>query len=289
MKPAPFRYLRAESLEEAVAALVEHGDEAKILAGGQSLVPMMNLRLAMPSVLVDINGVAELDGIRANGALEIGAATRQLAVQRSAEVASLAPLVPEALRHVAHAAVRSRGTFGGSVAHGDPAAELPAVLLALGGDVVARGPDGERTIPADELFVTYYTTALAETEVLTRVVIPKDAGARRFGFAEVARRHGDYALAGVAVVADADEGGVCRSARIALFAVGDRPVRAEKAEQAVAGRSLGDEATLRDAERLAAEELEPREDLHASSRYRREVAGVLVRRALAQAAGGGSA
>jgi len=283
LKPAPFIYVRAESLEEAVAALAEHGDEAKILAGGQSLTPFMNLRLATPEVLVDINGVSELEGIAANGSVTIGAVTRQIAVERSAGVANAAPLVVEALRHVGHPAVRSRGTLGGTVAHADPSAEIPAVLLALGGEVVARGPGGERTIAADELFVTYFTTALEDAEVLTSVRIPAATPGMRWGFAELARKHGDFALAGVAASAEVDGDGICRSARIALFGVADRPLRAGAAEQALAGRRL-DEAAIRDAERLAADGLEPREDVHASSRYRKDVIGVLVRRALTQAA-----
>ena len=282
MKPAPFRYVKAETLEEAIDALTEYGDEAKVLAGGQSLVPLMNLRLALPAVLVDVNGIRELDGVSVNGSVEIGAISRQLAVESS--VGDAAPLVAEALRHVGHSAIRSRGTFGGTVAHGDPAAEIPAVLLALGGDVVARGPGGERVIPADDLFVTHFTTALAPTEILTRVRIPRAGADQCWGFAEVARRQGDFALAGVAATAEVDPAGVCRSARIVLFGVADRPLRAAAAEAALHGCKLVDPTALYDAGRLAAEGLEPRADVHASSRYRREVAAVLVRRALAQAA-----
>jgi len=286
LKPAPFTYLRADSLDEAVGALADYGPEAKILAGGQSLAPLMNLRLATPEVLVDLNRVSELEGIAVDGNVEIGAITRQIAVERSAAVAAAAPLVVEALRHVGHPAVRSRGTLGGTVAHADPSAEIPAVLLALGGEVVARGPGGERTIAAEDLFVTYFTTTLEDTEVLTTVRVPAASAGMRFGFAELSRRHGDFALAGVAVSAEVDEDGVCRSARIALFGVADRPLRAQGAEECVVGRPLGDPGALREAELATADGLEPRTDVHASSRYRRDVAGVLVRRALAQAAAG---
>ena len=282
LKPASFRYVKAETLEQAIDALTEHGDEAKVLAGGQSLVPLMNLRLALPAVLVDVNGIRELDGVSVNGSVEIGAISRQLAVESS--VGDAAPLVAEALRHVGHPAIRSRGTFGGTVAHGDPAAEIPAVLLALGGNVVARGPGGERVISADDLFVTHFTTALEPTEILTRVRIPRAGAGQRWGFAEVARRQGDFALAGVAATADVDPDGVCRAARIVLFGVADRPLRAAAAEAALHGQKLVDPAALYDAGQLAAEGLEPRADIHASSRYRREVAAVLVRRALGQAA-----
>jgi CO/xanthine dehydrogenase FAD-binding subunit len=284
LKPAPFKYLAAESAEEALAALEEYGGEAKILAGGQSLVPLMNLRLAAPSVLVDLNGVAELGGLRLNGALEVGAVTRQAAVERSAEAAEIAPMLVDALRYVAHPAVRSRGTIGGTVAHADPAAEIPAVLLALGGEIVARGPGGERAIAADDFFVSYFTTTLDESEIVTHVRIPRPPDRLRWGFLEVARKHSDFALVGVALAADVGDAGECSSARIALFGVADRPVRARRAEEALVGRSLGDTGARGDAARLASEEIEPREDGHATREYRRNVAGVLVRRALEQAA-----
>ena len=284
MKSAPFKYVPAESVDEVLAALGEYGDEAKILAGGQSLVPLMNMRLATPGVLVDVNRIRGLDGIKANGGLEIGAVTRQLAVQRSPDVESAAPMVTEALRHVGHTGIRSRATFGGTIAHADPAAEIPAVLLALEGEVVARGPGGERTIAADDLFVTYFTTTLAEYEMLTHARIPKASDRLRFGFLEVARRHGDFALVGVAAAVEVDGGDVCQSARIVIFGVGERPIRALAGEQAVVGERLSDAAAQEAAARATSAELEPKSDVHASSQYRKEVAGVLVRRALVQAA-----
>jgi carbon-monoxide dehydrogenase medium subunit len=288
LKPTPFKYIAVETVEEAVAALGEYGDEAKVLAGGQSLVPLMNLRLAAPGVLVDVNRVAELQGIAANGTIEIGAMTRQLVAERSSQVGEGAPLVTEALRHVAYPGIRSRGTVGGSIAHADPAAELPAVLLALGGEVFAQGPSGSRTIAADDLFVTYFTTALAPDEVLTQVRIPARTPGQRVAFQEVARKHGDFALAGVALSAEVEADGVCRAARVVLFGVADRPLRAAGAEAALVGSRL--DAGAADKAAVAAQaEIEPKSDAHASAEYRREVTGVLVRRAVAQAAGEGGA
>jgi len=267
VKPAPFKYLAAGGVEEAIAALAEHGDEAKVLAGGQSLVPMMNLRLATPAVLVDVNRVAELSGIAANGSLELGATTRQADAERSAAVAARAPLLAEALRHVGHPGTRVRGTLGGSAAHADPAAEIPAVLLALGAELVVHGPEGERTIPADDFFVSTFTTALGPDELLTRIRLPSNGDA--WGFAEVARSHGDFALAGAAVA----------GARIVLFGVADRPLRAREAEDALSGG-----ATPVEAARLAAAAIDPTGDAFTSAAYRRDVAAVVVRRALEQAA-----
>jgi carbon-monoxide dehydrogenase medium subunit len=285
LKPAPFTYLAVETVDEAVAALREHGDEAKVLAGGQSLVPLMNLRMAQPSVLVDVNRVRELDGVKGNGSLEIGAVTRQLAVERSAEAEAAAPLLVQALHHVSFPAVRARGTVGGSVAHADPAAEIPAVLLALGGEVVARGPSGTRTIAADELFEGYFTTALAPDELLTHVRFP--AGERRTGFVEVARKAGDFALVGCAAAVQIGADGTCTDARIALFGVADRPLRVTEAEHALAGRTLDDAEARSEAGRAGAAALKAKGDGHASADYRRQVAGVAIRRALEQAAGEG--
>lgn len=283
MKPAPFKYVAAETIDEVVSALAEHGDEAKLLAGGQSLVPLMNLRLAMPAVLVDLNRVSELQGISVNGTVAVRAMTRQAALERSGDAQAVAPLSGLALRHVSYPGVRARGTVGGTIAHADPAAELPAVLLALGGEVDARGPSGTRTIAADELFQGYFTTAVGVDEVLTEVRFPAGGAQLRTGFAEVARKAGDFALAGAAVAVSLD-GEKVASARIALFGVADRPIRASGAEEALAGRTITEAAA--DAGRVASEQLDAKADAHASADYRRHVVDVLVRRALAQAAGG---
>jgi aerobic carbon-monoxide dehydrogenase medium subunit len=284
MKPAPFTYRRAETLDQALALLAENGDEAKILAGGQSLVPLMNMRLALPGVLVDICAIDELSGIRENGVLEIGATTRQSAVEQSAQVAAAAPMIPAALAHVGHVAIRNRGTFGGSVAHADPAAELPAVLVALDAQIVARGAAGERVIAADDFFETYFSTALREDEVLTAVRIPRATGADRWAFEELAPRRGDFALAGVAVSLRMAGESVER-ARIVVLGVGDAPVRARAAEELVTGMRPDDDVAA-EAGRLCAAELDPSSDTHASSAYRKDVAAVLVKRAISAATGG---
>ena len=269
MKPAPFEHIPVETVEEAVAALAEHGDEAKVLAGGQSLVPMLNLRLARPGVLVDVNRVPGLDGIGANGALSLGALVRQADALTSAALAEHAPLLREALRHVGHPATRNRGTIGGSLAHADPAAELPAVLLALDGEVEVSGPGGKRTIPAGELFLAPFTTSLATDEVLTQVRIPRSAG-RRFGFAELARRHGDFALAGAAVATD--------PARIVFFGLGGTPGRMADAEAALDQGGGADEVAA-----VATHGIDAVSDVHADAAYRCRAARVVLRRALEQA------
>lgn len=286
MKPAPFVYYRPETREEAIALLVEHGDEAKILAGGQSLIPMMNLRLAGPAILIDICGIPDLSGIsETNGALEIGATTRQTAALRSPEIRAGAPLVHEAMRWIGHPANRNRGTFGGSVAHADPAAELPAVLLALDAEVIAQGSAGSRNIPADDFFESYFTTKLEDGELLAGVRLPQNAERDAWGFVEVARRHGDFAMVGAAFTAKSD-GGRFTDARIALFGVAERAIRVREAEAALLGRDIGDAAAAREVGAIAAQDLDPPHDHHASSLYRKEVAGVLVRRAIEAAAAG---
>ncbi len=213
MKPAGFAYLATEGLEEALTALSAHGDEAKIIAGGQSLVPLMNMRLAKPGVLIDINKITQLAGIEMDGVLSIGALTRQQEVQGSAEVRSFAPVVVEALAHVGYPAIRSRGTFGGSAAHADPAAEIPALLVLLDAELVIRGSAGERTVPASEFFKGYFTTALEPVEILTSVRIPRPPDGIRWSFSEVARRHGDFALVGVMAGAAVDGDGKGTSVR----------------------------------------------------------------------------
>jgi carbon-monoxide dehydrogenase medium subunit len=283
VKPPPFVYLAPDTLGEAVDALREHGADGKVLAGGQSLVPMMNMRLARPDVLVDVGRIGELSGIRANGRMAIGAGTRQAAVLRDADVGARFPLVHAALRQVGHAANRARGTFGGSIAHADPAAELPAVVVALGGELVVQGPGGERVVGADEFFVTHYTTALEVDEILTEVRLGEH-GPSAWAFGEVARRHGDFALAGVALAAETDGDGVVTSARIALFGVADRPLRAAAAEASLIGRRLGDEAAAAEAGRLAPDGVEFASDIHVPEAYRRDVAQALVRRAVLDAA-----
>ena len=282
MKPATFVYVAPESVDEAVDVLAEHGSEAKVLAGGQSLVPMMNMRLARPAVLVDVARVDGLAGIRSNGRIHVGAATRQKAVLRDDGVGARFPLIHEALRHVGHEANRARGTFGGSIAHADPAAELPAVMLALGAEMVVNGPGGESVVPADDFFVTYYTTVVEVDELLTEVRLPERSPSA-WAFGEVARRHGDFALAGVAMTADVD-GGIVRSSRVVLFGASDRPVRASAAEAALSGQRLGDETVATEVAGVAHEGIDFSSDVHVSATYRREAGAALVRRAVLNAA-----
>ena len=281
MKPAPFRYVAARSVAEAVDALARDRDEAKVLAGGQSLVPMLNMRLARPSVVVDINGASDLDYLEASdGALAVGALLRQRRLERWAE--SRAPLIAEGLRCVGHWAIRTRGTVAGSIAHGDPASELPALLLCLDGAVVARRAGGERLIPASEFYVAPLVTRLAPDELVTEVrfTLPRDDAG--WGFAEVARRHGDFALVGaVALVWRGADGRVAGS-RLAFFGVGPTPVRGGAAEATLTGHEPTP-ARLREASRAAAAPLAPDADLHATAEYRREVAAVLAERTLSAA------
>ena len=284
MKPAAFEYHAPRTIDEAVGLLASHGDDAKVLAGGQSLVPLMNMRLARPRVIVDINRTRGLDGLgEARGFVRIGAMVRQRAAERSPLVASRCPLLRDALGWVGHPQIRNRGTIGGSIAHADPAAELPAVLMALGGEVTARGPKGARTIRAAELFVTYLTTAVGAEELLTEVRVPAMPRGAGWSWMEIARRHGDFALAGVGVML-ALRDGVIAGARIGLTGVGPVPVRAEAAERRLAGQRPS-EALWQEAADAVRGVIEPESDLHASGEYRRHVAGVLTARALHEALG----
>lgn len=284
MKPAPFEYFDPPTVAEAIALLKEHGGDAKVLAGGQSLMPLLNMRLARPQVVIDLNRVAGLDYIREeNGWIAIGALTRQRAVERSELVRTRQPLLHAATRFIAHPQIRNRGTVGGSLAHADPAAEYPAVALALDAELVATGPGGVRVISASDFFVTYLTTALEPAEVLTEarvLVLPARTG---WSFQEVSRRHGDFALAGVAATLTLDRGGVCSASRIALFGVASTPVRAREAEELLVG-SKPDERLLAEAAQRAAAGLDaPLSDVHASEEYRRHLAKVLTHRALVEA------
>jgi CO/xanthine dehydrogenase FAD-binding subunit len=281
MKPAAFDYHRARSAKEAVALLRDLGAEAKVLAGGQSLVPMMKLRLARPAAVVDINRARELDYLRpADGRLAFGALARLDALETEA-VRQSCPLLTEAARHIAHPAIRHRGTVCGSLAHADPAAELPVCALALDADLVALGPSGERIVPAREFFVTYLTTALAPDELLVEARFPALAPTAGTAFLELSRRPGDFAIVAAAVVLEGT-GGVVRRARIALGAVGDRAVRSEAGEAALVAER-GTSAAFEAAARVAAETLDPPSDVHGSGAYRKHLARVLVRRALTQA------
>lgn len=290
MKPAPFRYYAARSVDEAVQLLGEHAGDARVLAGGQSLVPLMNMRLATPAALVDINRLAELAYVRSwDGGVAIGALTRDSALEQSAEAARLAPMLVEASRHVGHPAIRNRSTVGGSIAHADPAAELPAALLALDAQVVARGPGGERVIAVADFFQGYLQTSLAPDELLVELRVsglPPGAGSC---FVEFARREGDYALAGVAAAVALAADGTIADARLALCAVGPTALRASAAEAALRGQRPGPDAWAAAASAVQAAITEAPSDLHGSADYRRHLAGVLTRRALAAAVARASA
>jgi carbon-monoxide dehydrogenase medium subunit len=278
LKPAPFAYAKARSLDDAIALLVGNAD-AKLLAGGQSLIATLNMRLSAPKLLVDINGIGGLDAIALKGDMvEIGALARHAQVERSDVIAKHAPLIARAMPHIGHAAIRNRGTFGGSIAFADPAAELPACLLALGGEIEVRGAKGVRTVKADDLFKGLFETALGPGDILTAIRVPAAAPDSRYGFAELARRHGDYALAGLAGSAKADGSGL-KDVRLALFGVGATPLRARKAEAALTGGAL-------DAKRIdaavAALDLDPPDDIQATGRVKKHLAGVLLRRVVTQ-------
>lgn len=284
MKPAVLEYHKATSVADAVQVLgqAEDGD-GKVLAGGQSLVPMLNMRLARPSVLVDINGLSELDYVRRDGDfLAIGALTRIRRVETSAEVKKWAPLLAEAITFVAHATIRNRGTIGGSVAHADPAAELPAVLCALDADMVVTGRDGNRTVAARDFFHGFLTTAVENEELLTEVRIPRLPDRTGCAVEELARRHGDFAIAAVFAAVTLDRDGRCTDARLALAGTNPTPVRAGEAEAVLIGSSVTGDIIDRAAE-AAATATRSASDIHAPAEYRREMASVLTRRALHRA------
>jgi aerobic carbon-monoxide dehydrogenase medium subunit len=284
MKSASFAYDAPKTVDAAVALLAEHGPDAKLLAGGQSLVPLMNMRLARPSVLIDINRIASLQYIRveADGSLAIGAGTRQSAAEHSPEVARGWPVLVEALRQVGHITIRNRGTIGGTLAHADPTAELPTLTVALDATFRLTGPRGDRTVRAREAYVSYLTTVFAADEILTEVRFPGPPPRSGAAFLEISRRHGDYALVAAAATVTVDAAGRCTNAAVALGGVASTPVLAGPRGGELKGQRL-DEATLRDASRQYTADLDPPTDIHADAEYRSEVAAVLTRRAMALA------
>jgi carbon-monoxide dehydrogenase medium subunit len=286
MKPAPFEYQAPAALDAALDLLARHGGEAKILAGGQSLIPVMNFRLAEPSLLVDINKLAELDFIRRDedGALRIGALTRQRRLERDPIVAELAPLLREAVPFIAHPQIRNRGTFGGSLAHADPAAELPAIAVALGARFRLRRAGGERWVEARDFFAGLFATALEPDEILAEAVIPPLPPRTGWAFLEIARRHGDYAQVGIAALVTLDESGRCREARLVYLSVGDAPVVAREAARLLAGEEISPQAIAAAAEKASRDEMDPLGDIHASPEFKRHLARVLTGRALRRAA-----
>jgi len=285
MKLPSVEYEAPATVEEAAGLLAEYQDEASVLAGGQSLIPLLALRLARPAVLVDINGVAELSGMsRVNGWLAVGAMTREYVAEESAAVAQAVPLLAAALPLIGHEAIRNRGTIGGSLAHADPAAELPAVARALDAEFVLRGRARGRVIPAADWFEGYLATARRPEEMLTEVRFPVAAPGTGATFQEVARRHGDFAIVGLAAQLTLTEDGVISDARLAFSGVADVPVRATDAEDLLTGQRPSAEL-FEDAAAAATAGLDPPADLHGSSEYRKKVAAALVRRGLRTAAG----
>jgi carbon-monoxide dehydrogenase medium subunit len=273
VKPAPFAYKKARTLDEAIALLGEH-PEARLLAGGQSLMATLNMRLSSPTLLIDINGIPGLDGIAHKGAsVEIGALARHVHAERSDTIARQVPLIARAMPFIAHPAIRNRGTLGGSIAFADPAAELPACLLALDGEIDVQGPHGKRTVKAADYFKGLYETALGPQDILTALRIPTADQTMRIGFAELARRHGDYAIAGLAACARANGKGL-KDVRLAYFGVGDTPLRATKSEAALAEGDVN--------AAVAALDFEPHDDIQATGTVKKHLAGVLLRRVAAQ-------
>jgi carbon-monoxide dehydrogenase medium subunit len=285
MKPAAFDYQAPADLGEVLELLAESGDDAKLLAGGQSLVPAMNFRLARPSLLIDLNGVPDLSYLHEEGGeLVIGAMTRQRQVERSPLVASRLPLLHETMPWIAHPQIRNRGTFGGSLAHADPAAELPSVVLALGGRFHLQSRNGDRWVDAEDFSQGLFETARQADEILLEVAIPFQKPGSGWAFEEMARRVGDFAMVGVGVVLELGAGGAIEKARIGLVSVADRPILAPRAAAMLIGEKPSDPLFRAAAATCAQEEIDPTDDLHATIDYRRHLTAVLVRRALERAA-----
>src|SRR4051812_3998955 len=293
MKPPPFEYYAPTTLDEALALLAEHGDEAKVLAGGQSLVPSMNFRLAAPSILIDLNRIESLAGIVVDydGELLIKAMTRQRALERlerDPRIVAYAPaygsIMTETIPHIAHPQIRNRGTIGGSLAHADPAAELPALAVALDARLRLRRQGGDRWVDAADFFAGLFTTVLEPEEILAEAAIPPAPPRTGWAFLETARRHGDYAQAGVAARVTLDETGRCREARLVYLSAGDAPVQAQRAAGLLAGQELSEAAIEAAAEKASRDEIHPPGDVHSTPEFKRHLARVLTRRALRKAA-----
>ena len=285
MKPPPFEYYAPTTVEEALAHLAEHGYDAKPLAGGQSLIPMMNFRLAQPSVLVDLNNISELSYIRPdeNGGVLVGAMTRHKIVGSDSLIAKQVPLVHEAIPNIGTSQVRTRGTFGGSLSHADPSAELVAICVALNGQFKVRSQKGERWVPAGEFFIGSFTSALEPEELLVEINLPRLPERSGWSLMEVARRHNDFALVGVAAVVTLDENGNCETARMAFLSAGDRPMEAHQAAELLKGQAPTAEVILAAAEKASSADIDPGGDIHATAEFRRHLANVLTRRALDEA------
>ncbi len=285
MKPPPFEYYAPNTVEEAISHLAEHGYDAKPLAGGQSLIPMMNFRLAQPSVLVDLNNIPELSYIRSDehGGVLVGAMARHKMVGNDPLIARQTPLVHEAIPNIGTSQVRTRGTFGGSLSHADPSAELVSICVALKGQIRVRSQNGERWIPANEFFIGSFTSALEPEELLVEINLPCLPARSGWSLMEVARRHNDFALIGVAAVVTLDDNGRCEEARIVLMSAGDRPMEANQAVELLKGQKPTEEAVRAAADKAATADIDPGGDIHATAEFRRHLANVLTRRTLQEA------
>ena len=287
MKPAPFEYVAPESLEAALSILRQHGYDAKLLAGGQSLIPLLNFRLAKPAVLVDLNRLTDLDFVRATpeGGLRIGAMVRQSRLESDPLVAEKVPLLAEAVPFIAHPQIRNRGTLGGTLAHADPAAELPTVTLALQCRFRLQSDQGDRWVAAEDFFVGLLTTALSPEEVLAEIEIPPPTPRTGWTFLEFSRRHGDYALAGLAAGLTLDEAGICTAARLIFLSAGDGPMVACGAAARLVGATVDGPLIEDIARQVAQDEVAPTGDIHASAEFKRHLCRVLTARALQTAVG----
>lgn len=291
MKPAKFHYLRPETLEEALQYLADYGEEAKILAGGQSLIPIMNMRLSTPKYLIDVGRLDELNYIReANGQISVGATTRHIDVQTSSLIHDKNRLLHEAMNYVGNRQIRYRGTMGGSIAHGDPSAELPLIVSVLRGEIVVADTNGETAYKPEEFFITYLLTSLEPTQMIKEVRFPTLSPDSGVAFMEVSRRHGDFALVGVAVVIQLDDGGSVQQAYLGVGGAHPVPCVLEEIEEFLIGKQLTD-SLINEASSQVADYLEPEDDLHGTAEYRKELAVELMRRTLQKAAkqaGGGA-
>ncbi|MXY92177.1 MAG: xanthine dehydrogenase family protein subunit M [Caldilineaceae bacterium SB0664_bin_27] len=284
MKPAAFEYSAPSTLDEALSLLGDYGGDAKLLAGGQSLVPTMNFRLAQPAALIDLNGIDDLFFIREDGSgLRCGAMTRQRSVERSALVQRVAPLLHEAMPHIAHSQIRNRGTIGGSLAHADPAAELPALAVALDARMYVRSVTDARWVAARDFYVGLFTTAMLPEEMLVEVAFPTLPPGSGWGFDEVARQHGNYALCGAAAVVCLDSGGAVENARLVFLSVGEGPVEAKRAAELLVGERPTQTAIRAAADTAAMHDIDPVGDIHAGPAFRRHLSRVIAERVLSKA------
>jgi len=283
MKPCAFEYFNPQSVQEAIELLDRYGDEAKIIAGGQSLIPMMNFRLARPEILIDISAIKELEYIKTEGdELVIGALTRERDIEQSPLVLEKWPFLSKAISFIGHSAIRNRGTIGGSLVHADPSAEIPTSLCALNGNVKVVGPSGEKILEPEEFFLTYLTTSLEPSDLLVEVRIPALPEKTGWSFGELCRRSGDFAIVAVGILLFSETAGVCREARISMGGVAPTPVRAEEAEAMLADQKIT-EKLIAAAAQQAAEETDTEPDYHASAEYRMDMARVFVKRGLQEA------